>query len=248
MKSSRMEERDTERHFSRDQERHLLRLAKKLFMEHHPNPQRLGCPDHATLKAVAHGNADLPRTQQEAVMDHLSICSPCFREFYGYRRGVRFWRRVPVFVGVAALVIVASVLAYDYFGRQGALPREPQIVREESPAPVYEQASLDLRGHSPVRGESPGVPTPERPDLVLPRGRLALTIVLPVGSEEGDYSIRLGPPGEETVVRASGRAEIRDGITSLDVRVDTSPLEPGDHVLGVREEPWPWSEYSVEIR
>ncbi len=248
MKSSRMEERHTDRPFSKDQERHLLRLAKKLFMEHHPNPQRLGCPDHETLKAVAHGSPDLPRARQEAVMDHLSICSPCFREFYGYRRGVRFWRQVPVFLGVAALVIVASVLAYDYFGRQRTLPREPQIVREEPPTPVYEQASLDLRGHSPVRGESPGVPTPEGSELVLPRGRLALTIVLPVGSEEGNYSIRLGPSGDEAVVAGSARAEIRNGTTSLNIRVDTSPLEPGDHVLGVREEPWPWTEYSVEVR
>ncbi|MCW5979736.1 MAG: hypothetical protein KIT09_16775 [Bryobacteraceae bacterium] len=243
-----MEERDTDRPFSKDQERHLLRLAKKLFMEHHPNPQRLGCPDHETLKAVAHGSPDLPRARQESVMDHLSICSPCFREFYGYRRGVRFWRRVPVFVGVAALVIVASVLAYDYFGRQGALPREPQTVREEPPAPVYEQASLDLRGHSPVRGESPGIPAPEGTDLVLPRRRLALTIILPVGSEEGAYSIRLGPPGEAAAVTGSGRAEIREGTTSLDVRLDTLTLAPGEYVLGVREEPWPWTEYAVELR
>ncbi len=134
-----MEKRETERPFSKDQERHLLRLAKKLFMEHHPNPQRLGCPGDEMLKAVAHGSADLPRTQQEAVMDHLSICSPCFREFYSYRRGVRFRRQVPIFLGVAALVIVAGVLAYDYFGRPRTdLPPEQQIVREEPAAPGYE--------------------------------------------------------------------------------------------------------------
>lgn len=181
-------------------------------------------------------------------MDHLSICSPCFPEFYGYRRGVKFWRRVPVFLGVAALVIVAGVLAFDYPGGQRTLSREPQIVREDPPAPAYEQASLDLRRHSPARGESPGVAAPEGTDLVLPRGRLALAIVLPVGSEEGNYSIRLGPPGEEAVVTGSGRAEIRNGVTSLDLRVDTSALAPGDHVLGVREEPWPWTEYAVRLQ
>jgi len=49
-------------------------------------------------------------------------------------------------------------------------------------------------------------------------------------------------------VTATGRAEVRNGTTSLDVRVDTSTLAAGNQVLGVREEAWPWAEYAVELR
>ena len=61
-----MEKRDTERPFTKGQERHLLRLAKKLFMEQHPNPQRIGCPGAQLLKAVAYASSDLPPAQQHA--------------------------------------------------------------------------------------------------------------------------------------------------------------------------------------
>jgi hypothetical protein len=243
-----METRDTNRPFTKEQERHLLRLAKKLFMEQHPNPQRIGCPGAQLLKAVADASPVLPPAQQNAIMEHLSICSPCYREFYGYRRSVRFRRQIPIFLGVAVITIVAGVLAYDYFARPAPSPQPQQpIAREEPAAPVYEQALLDLRGHSPARSQTPA-PTPAQSELALPRGRLTLTIVLPVGSEEGNYSIRLGRPGEEAVLAARGRAEINDGTTSFEVRIHTSNLSPGQYVLGVRQEPWAWAEYKVELR
>jgi hypothetical protein len=237
-----MEKRNTERPFSKDQERHLLRLAKKLFMEHHPNPQRIGCPGEEMLKGVAYGSEDLPRAQQEAVMEHLSICSPCFRQFYSYRRGVRFRHQVPILLGVAALVIVAGVLAYDYLGRTRTSP-EQQFAREPRATQEYQRASLDLRGHATVRSSSPRPAPPGGATLALPRGPLVLTIVLPVGSDEGTYSIRLGQSGEEAALEASGRSEIKDGTTSLQVQIDTS-----DYVLGVRKEPWAWTEYAVQLR
>jgi hypothetical protein len=75
-----------------------------------------------------------------------------------------------------------------------------------------------------------------------------LTIILPVGSEEGNYEVRLGKPGEEAALRAKGRAEIMNGVTSLKVRMDTLDLNVGKYVLSIREEPWDWAEYSVELR
>lgn len=241
-----MEQRDTERPFSKEQERHLLRLAKKLFMEQHPNPQRIGCPGPRMLRAVAHASPDLSTAQHSAIMDHLSICSPCFQEFYRYRRAVRFRSQIPVVLGLAAVATIVGVLGYDYLARPET-PSRPQqpIARQQPPAPVYVQASLDLRGHSPTRGQSP----PRLPsELVLARGRLNLTIILPVGSEEGNYEVRLGKPGEEAALTAKGRARIMNYLTSLTVRMDTLDLSVGKYVLSIREEPWAWAEYSVELR
>src|SRR5262245_16273835 len=89
--------------FSRKQERHPLRLATRLFSEDHPSPERQGCPGVTVLKSVAYRSQDLAssRAEIDALMDHLFICSPCFREFRAYRRSARIRRRLPGLVGLA---------------------------------------------------------------------------------------------------------------------------------------------------
>jgi hypothetical protein len=37
------------------QEEKLRKLAKELFLNEYPNPERKGCPDSQTIKAVAFG-------------------------------------------------------------------------------------------------------------------------------------------------------------------------------------------------
>jgi hypothetical protein len=153
-----------------------------------------------------------------------------------------------VFLGVSAFAIVAGILTYEHLAGPETSPRpEQQITRGEPATRVYAQALLDLRGHSPSRSQSPAT-APAESELALPRGRLALTIVLPVASEEGAYSIRIGRPGEEAVLEGKGQAEMKDGTTFLELRVDTSDLSAGKYVLGVRQEPWPWAEYALELR
>jgi hypothetical protein len=248
MREHRMDKPETERPFTRKEERHLLRLGRKLFMEHHPNPQRIGCPGTQLLRAVAYARSDISRVQQETVIDHLSICSPCYREFYGYLRAIRFRRRIPLFFGVPAIAIVTGVLAYNYLAGPGTTTRpEPRIARQEPTTLLYTRALLDLRGYSPSRSQSPA-PTPAQSELALPLGHLALTIVLPLGSDEGDYSIRIGRPGADALLAARGRAEMRDGTTSVQLRFDTSGLTAGKYVLGIRQQPWPWAEYAIELR
>ena len=58
-------------------EQAFLRLARKHLSEHFPNSERLGCPPVEKLRLLgAH-----PRQVEEWVIDHLSFCSPCYRDY-----------------------------------------------------------------------------------------------------------------------------------------------------------------------
>jgi hypothetical protein len=51
------------------------------FLEAHPNPDRVGCPDGLTLKALAEDR--LPVNHPARL--HLAKCSECFAKYRGYR-------------------------------------------------------------------------------------------------------------------------------------------------------------------
>jgi len=67
---------------SRRDERELVKLGRGLFAEQFPNPDRAGCPPQDVLRAMAFrrqhtGPGGYPS-------DHLTVCSPCFRDYSGY--------------------------------------------------------------------------------------------------------------------------------------------------------------------
>jgi hypothetical protein len=58
----------------------LLELGRKHFAEDFPNPRRQGCPAKNQLKLLA----EKPRKAKESVLNHISSCSPCYREYSGF--------------------------------------------------------------------------------------------------------------------------------------------------------------------
>lgn len=50
-----------------------------------PNPQRIGCPPHETLIALSRKERGLG----DPAYEHLSKCSPCYREFRALQREQR---------------------------------------------------------------------------------------------------------------------------------------------------------------
>src|SRR5437868_12087088 len=106
---SNMENAGSNQHLSKKQERHLVRLGRKLMLNRHPNPQRLGCPLKAELKATALNRALLPQTKIDSVIDHITICSPCFREFSRYRRNARLRTRLPLVLLACCVLVAATV-------------------------------------------------------------------------------------------------------------------------------------------
>jgi hypothetical protein len=61
-------------------EEKLRELGRKHFAEDFPNPERKGCPPSDQLQFLAE-NA---RSAKEWVLDHISHCSPCYRDYSAF--------------------------------------------------------------------------------------------------------------------------------------------------------------------
>ena len=66
-----------EQHATSDREKRILELGRKHFAEDFPNPKRRGCPPKNQLKLLA----EQPLKTKESVLNHISFCSPCYRDY-----------------------------------------------------------------------------------------------------------------------------------------------------------------------
>jgi hypothetical protein len=172
------------------QEERLRKLAKELFLNQYPNPERKGCPDSQTIKAVAFGK--LRGVQASQWRAHFATCSPCTREYAGFRQEFQRAKRLQALGAIAAAVVLAVIAGWLALGKFGS--------RDES----WRQVTLDLRGHEAFREAG----APKTAPLELARGRLELTLDLPTGSEPGDYDVQL-TQGPSLVSRSLWRARER---------------------------------------
>jgi hypothetical protein len=65
--------------------RTFLELGRKHFAEDFPNPARQGCPQPAALKRLA----ESPAQVEGELLDHVTLCSPCYRTYSGFLRKVK---------------------------------------------------------------------------------------------------------------------------------------------------------------
>jgi hypothetical protein len=234
---------ESKRRFSRREEKQLLKLAAAVSKTEFPNPERAGCPSTETLKSLAERRIPLQETGD--LVDHIGTCSPCFTQYWAYRREHKRRKAAQVLMvclGIAALVGIL-------FSRVG-WPLRPQSrgqheVAKELPKPqVYRQVVFDLRTWSSPRNDRPAA---ARPELRLPRSPVQLSVYLPIGSEDGTYEIQLQRPQLTPSLETRGDARLRDHIEILEVRVDTSTLVPGSYLLRLRRADAGWSEYPVQV-
>jgi hypothetical protein len=104
---------------------------------------------------------------------------------------------------------------------------------------------LDLRPYTVSRSEAN---LPPQPPLTLFPRRLALSLLLPVGSEPGAYQVQLLGDRSQAVASASGQAEIVNFVTTLRVALDLSAVPVGEYRLAVRREGDAWSFYPATVR
>jgi hypothetical protein len=157
----------------------------------------------------------------------------------------------PVIVGIAAWA------SWKLIRNQGTRVPDPLPIVKTPPEPapppslvppsVQEQKSvevqvavLDLRKRGVARGENNN---PEG-DLDLPKGRLKLSIYLPIGSEEGDCEVQISGQ-QNRVLRAKGKAAMQNHLNILTVEVDTSTFEAGKYNLAIRQAGWEWNRYPL---
>ena len=216
---------------SRSEERRLLELGRRVFAEHSPNPTRTGCPPQDTLRAMAFRSKRLAPV--DLPVQHLTICSPCFQDYSRYRMQAR---NQMIFRGALAAAVALVVIGAAVFSGVGRgwfqRPPEPLIA-----------AVLDLRPLSPTRGEEP----PEAGAVLnLRRGRLGITIQLPVGSEDGAYDVAVMLSGR-VLQSGQGTARAVNSVMVLTVQMDLRSLGPGRYAFGVRRVGSSWQEYPLRL-
>lgn len=213
----------------------LSSVVQETILRNFPNPERKGCPEDGVVREVAR--------RRELIEDdswqHITHCSPCYATFLKYKDQFRLTRRrrgLGFILGAAFLIILgSSITIFELSHRSGNAP----LVNR------YYTAILDLRDRSATRGTETTA-HPQAP-LSLPRKPLDLTIYLPFGSEAGKYEVRLRQD-TQTLVTAQGDAQITNGKTELHVRVDLSNYSLGDYLIGLRQLPWNWNDYPVDLR
>jgi hypothetical protein len=221
----------------------LKRQLQQTILTEYPNPDRKGCPGEAVLRGLAARYLD-QTVQDDSNWQHVTHCSPCYREFLDIRTEMkRAARAKKVGIGLGLIAAaVAGIAAAVYLGEEPAVPREqrPQIAEL-----AYRPRIVDLEGRSITRSDEG---KEETKPIQLGRGPEELTIRLPFGSRPGNYEVQLLKSVDEPLVSTQGEAQVVDGTTSMKVSVDLSKLEPGKYLLGVRRLPADWTYYPAELK
>jgi len=231
-----MDEKGAAKQFTRREEQRLLDLATDYVRAGFPNPERLGCPGSEALKSIAGRHLKFP--EAEDIVDHIATCSPCFLEYNAMRRRSR--RRL---VGGTALCCLVGLLLTGLIWRV-ATPMRPRTETIAQQPPTALKAVLDFRNRTVKRSEREQTSNePVAPHLR--RALLNLSIKLPIGVEDGLYSVQFRNQFGQSVVNAEGTATWDGSAETLVTAVDLRNLAPGEYILAVRRGNSAWREYAV---
>ena len=200
----------------------------EIFGRANPNPTRQGCPPRDELIALAR--------RQRQISDpgyvHLTRCSPCYLEVRMLQEDVRIHRRRTWFKMAAAAVLVIALVLGAWF----VLNR---------PGPVTDiQAQLDLRPYAQTRRDVPD----ERQPLMLPRGRLTLNVILPVGFDPGTYDVQLLDASLSSRASSTGSATKENFVTALRTTLDIGAVPSGPYQLAIRQRGQDWQLFPATVR
>ena len=230
----------TQPKFDRRDEIDLLTAARETLPSDFPNPERINCPEASTLEAVAARRLSAPDIDD--LIDHIATCSPCFTAYNEYRNAYcsrRNRRRYGALAVFLAVVIVAG-----YFGRKTfwPTPRSPEQIAEVAPL----TAVLDFHNRTSERSAETSSQGPE--DTPHLRGTLLnVQIRLPLGSEDGQYSLQFRDSAGGTRAQTTGTAKFDGTNETLSARIDLRTVEPGRYTLAIRQGTSSWRQYSVFV-
>jgi hypothetical protein len=215
----------------------VKRVLQEALLRNYPNPERKGCRGPEILREMA--AREFP-DEHPFWNEHVSECSPCYREFLDFRReiaGREVRQRRNTRLAIAAVIVLIIGAGSIYLSR-----RAPDQT-SGSQSPVL-SAVLNLESESISRSPS-GSPSIAGEVQRIPRGRLALSIYLPTGSEAGQYDVQvLTTVSDQTpLATSSGAATIENGLTILRIAPDLSALDAGTYILSIRRGTGPWRYY-----
>ncbi len=202
----------------------------ELFGRGYPNPDRVGCPPRDVLVSLARRE----RPIDDPAYNHIKECSPCYLEGRAIQEADALQQRRRILTWAAAAVVALAAGTGAWILTTGSSSVDTEV-----------QAQLDLRPYAIMRGEPQ---TTERPPLQLPRGRVLLTLLLPTGSEPGLYDVEIRSSDGTPAVHASGRAELRDYVSRLEVTLNLAQVSPGTYDLAIRHHGDAWQHFPLQLR
>lgn len=224
--------------FTRQDERRLIKIATEAIRNDFPNPERLLCPESTALRAIARRHLSIP--DAEDAIDHIATCALCFDEYNRHRRRYLLLRCARL-----ALVFLAGIVAIGvawHFGPVNRVP-EKQPIAHQALDPVL-AATLDFRDRTVQRSaEAQRRPEPETPHLR--RALLKLTILLPIGTEEGAYTVQFWTRNNQPVANETGTMAWDGSAETLLTTIDLRKLAPGQYTMAIRATNASWYTYPV---
>ena len=215
----------------------IAAAVRQTILENFPNPDRVGCPGDGKVREVASRRTIL----EDDDWQHITHCSPCYAEFLEVKEEIRRSgtraRTLGLIGGATVVILLAAFLGYRYF----AGPR----ISEQTANVAFEPATLNLSDSSVSRG---GEGADQKSVPVLPRRPLDLTIILPFGSEPGDYQFELVNKDGRVLKTGDAIAKLRNGSTSLKTRIDAADYSVGDYRIGFRQQSFEWAFHAVRFR
>ena len=219
-------------------------LLDDFLLEAHPNPERKGCPDDETLRALAEDR--LPPGQP--VLQHLASCSECYAEYRNYRqdwkelggkdasRAVspipgRHWlaRAKPLYWAIAAVLLLCiggGVVVYRDHQQANSAPQPTMATNRPVDAKVDLFSSGTFRG----TGDDDTMPLSE---VSLPSATVNLSVVLPRFSESGSYKVVVSRDkvGQQVIAEGAGQGIDEAGRITVRVSLDLRSARSGTYFL-----------------
>ena len=212
-----------------------------VFAYGNPNPDRVGCPPREVLRALSRRE----RPIDDPGYEHISNCSPCFREFRALQQAraaeLQARRRFWSLVAAATVVILASATGWFLFAPSRTGDRHD----ETAPQAAVLQTLIDLQKFTVTRGEQAAA-QPPAPTIAAARHKL--TVLLPIGTQPGRYEMRMVDAEQRSKASTSGDALIRNYVTTLEAQLDISSVPQGEYRLALRREGDDWHFYPIVVR
>lgn len=215
----------SDRRLMRREETRFLKAAQRVLLQGgFPNPERTGCPEKSILKAIA-----CREVSPDQVMDrieHVGMCSPCFREYTELRKQA-VWRRRAAYLSIVAVIIVVLSLGWWRWR-----PAQPVVIT------AHNYIVADMRDQLMLRGDQ----GPGKGPLVFPRGFDDVSFYLPEGSRAGTYDVAIFyEEPTAPLVSAAGTATMESDKTIIKVTLDLSRIAAGRYLVGFRLPGTDWS-------
>jgi hypothetical protein len=226
----------------------LFEKLQEHILENYPNPNRIGCIDHASLETWVYAPEKLNLSDPKYL--HVLKCAECTRELIEIRK-LRKKQSEPAEIGVrsktrqtwnwrwaalaAVLLCCLAVVGVIYWRSHSATNTFPEA--QTTPVAV----TIDLSQAGTTRGgEASSVPA-----IDLPRRVITAHVILPYFSPGGNYVVAVTTDRGGASDKANGRAvaNVQGFHANLTVTLDLRRLPHGTYFLATTHEGDPASYY-----